>query len=295
VATAAELERMLERHAWDGDWYLRAWNDDGVAIGSPQSEECRIDSLPQSWSALAGIGDAARSDRAMDAVLEHLADADARLVKLFTPPFDKSPLDPGYIKGYVPGVRENGGQYTHAAVWVAMALAKRGRAEDAWRIARMLNPLSHTGDADALQRYRLEPYVVAADVYSAEAHRGRGGWSWYTGSAGWMYRLLVESLLGLHREGNRLAFAPCVPDDWERWSADWRHGGSRYHVEFVRRPGDTVVADVSVDGTLQPACAIELIDDGRVHDVLVRFGRPEHSRHRDNAVAAQEENPSSRP
>jgi len=295
VATAAELERMLERHAWDGHWYLRAWNDDGVAIGSAQSEECRIDSLPQSWSALAGIGDAARSDRAMDAVLEHLADADARLVKLFTPPFDKSPLDPGYIKGYVPGVRENGGQYTHAAVWVAMALARRGRAEEAWRIARMLNPLTHTGDADALQRYRLEPYVIAADVYSAEGHRGRGGWSWYTGSAGWMYRLLVESLLGMHREGNRLSFAPCVPDDWERWSANWRHGGSHYRIEFVRRSGDSGVADVSLDGALQPACAIELVDDGHVHDVLVRFGRPEHSRHRDNVAAMQEENPSGRP
>jgi len=295
VATAAELEGMLERHAWDGDWYLRAWNDDGIAIGSAQSDECRIDSLPQSWSALAGLGDDARGDHAMDAVLEHLADDDAGLVKLFTPPFDKSSLDPGYIKGYVPGVRENGGQYTHAAVWVAMALAKRGRADEAWRIARMLNPLSHTGDADALQRYRLEPYVIAADVYSAEGHRGRGGWSWYTGSAGWMYRLLVESLLGMHREGDRLSFAPCVPDGWERWSANWRHGGSRYHVEFVRKPGDVGVADVSVDGKLQPGCAIELVDDGRIHEVLVRFGHSENSRRRDNVAATQEENPSSRP
>ena len=295
TATAAELAAMVERHAWDGDWYLRAWNDDGIAIGSSQSEECRIDSLPQSWSALAGIGDAARSDRALDATLEYLVDADSGVVKLFMPPFDKAPLDPGYIKGYVPGVRENGGQYTHAAVWVAMALAKRGRAEDAWRIARMLNPLSHTGDADALQRYRLEPYVVAADVYSARGHLGRGGWSWYTGSAGWMYRLLVESLLGLRREGNTLSFAPCVPDDWERWSADWRHGGARYHIEFVRKPGDAGVADISVDGVLQPAHAIELIDDGHAHDVLVRFDKLKISRHADNIAATQEENSSSGP
>ncbi|HET7223934.1 MAG TPA: cyclic beta 1-2 glucan synthetase, partial [Rhodanobacteraceae bacterium] len=294
-ATAAELEHMLERHAWDGDWYLRAWNDDGVAIGSLRSEECRIDSLPQSWSALADIGDPARSDRALDAVLEQLADPDAGVVKLFTPPFDKAPLDPGYIKGYVPGVRENGGQYTHAAVWVAMALAKRGRAEDAWRIARMLNPLNHTGDGDALQRYRLEPYVIAADVYSARGHLGRGGWSWYTGSAGWMYRLLTESLLGLRREGNTLSFAPCVPDDWERWSADWRHGGARYHIEFVRQPGDTGVADVSVDGVLQPTRAIELIDDGHAHDALVRFDKLDISRHADNRVAARGQNASSRP
>lgn len=290
VATAAELERMLERHAWDGDWYLRAWNDDGVAIGSAESEECRIDSLPQSWSALAGIGDPERSDRAMDAVLEHLADDEAGLVKLFTPPFDKAPLDPGYIRGYVPGVRENGGQYTHAAVWVAMALAQRGRAEEAWRIARMLNPLSHTGDADALQRYRVEPYVVAADVYAAEGHRGRGGWSWYTGSAGWMYRLLIESLLGLRREGNTLSFAPCVPDDWERWSADWRHGGAHYRIEFVRKPGDTGIADISVDGALQPGRAIELVDDGQPHDVLVRFDRLPLSRNADIGMALSEEN-----
>ncbi|HEX5354300.1 MAG TPA: cyclic beta 1-2 glucan synthetase, partial [Rhodanobacteraceae bacterium] len=272
TGVAGELETMLKRHAWDGDWYLRAWNDDGVAIGSAASEECRIDSLPQSWSALAGIGDAARSERALDAVMEQLVDSDAGLVKLFTPPFDASPIDPGYIKGYVPGVRENGGQYTHAAVWFAMALARRGRAEEAWRIAHMLNPLHHTGDDDALRRYRVEPYVIAADVYAAEGHVGRGGWSWYTGSAGWMYRLLVESLLGLRREGNKLAFEPRVPDAWQRWSVDWRHGRTRYHVEFVRRPGDAGVADVSVDGVLQPGCAIELVDDDGVHEVLVRFG-----------------------
>jgi cellobiose phosphorylase len=276
--SAQELGSVLERHAWDGDWYLRAWNDEGIAIGSIHSEECRIDSLPQSWSVLAGIGAPARRERAMDAVLERLVDSDAGIVKLFTPPFDKAPLDPGYIKGYVPGVRENGGQYTHAAVWVAMALAKLGRTEDAWRIARLLNPIHHSGNADAAQRYRLEPYVVAADVYSAAGHLGRGGWSWYTGSAGWMYRLLIESLLGLRREGDQLIFAPCVPDDWRRWSADWRHGRTHYHIEFVRQPGDTGVADISVDGRLQDGHAIELVDDGENHDVLVRFARVREAR-----------------
>ncbi|TAM92617.1 MAG: cyclic beta 1-2 glucan synthetase, partial [Rhodanobacteraceae bacterium] len=270
-ATAAELESMLERHAWDGDWYLRAWNDDGIAIGSATAEECRIDSLPQSWSVLANLGDRARSERALDAVLEHLVDLDAGIVKLFTPPFDKTPLDPGYIKGYVPGVRENGGQYTHAAVWVALALARLGRVEDAWRIARMLNPIRHSADTETAQCYRLEPYAIAADVYAATAHTGRGGWSWYTGSAGWMYRLLAESLLGLRREGRLLRIMPRVPDDWTRWSVDWRHGSTRYRIEFVRKPGDTGVADVSVDGTLQPARAIELVDDGNDHEVLVRF------------------------
>jgi cellobiose phosphorylase len=287
-ASAGELASMLARHGWDGDWYLRAWNDDGIAIGSAQSEECRIDSLPQSWSALAGIGDPARRQRAMDAVLEQLADDDAGLVKLFTPPFDKSPLDPGYIKGYVPGVRENGGQYTHAAVWAAMALAKLGRAEDAWRIARMLNPVRHGDAPDVARHYRLEPYVVAADVYAAPGHVGRGGWSWYTGSAGWMYRLLTESLLGLRREGDRLTFAPCVPDDWTRWSANWRHGGTHYHIEFVRQPGDTGVADISLDGQLQSGRAIDLVDDGKIHDVLVRFAKLDVSQRADDARTAHE-------
>jgi cellobiose phosphorylase len=277
-AVASELASMLERHAWDGDWYLRAWNDDGVAIGSNGSEECRIDSLPQSWSVLAGVGDPSRRERAMDAVLDRLVDADAGIVKLFAPPFDQTPLDPGYIKGYVPGVRENGGQYTHAAIWAAMALAKLGRANDAWRIARMLNPVRHSEATEAARRYRLEPYVVAADVYSAPGHLGRGGWSWYTGSAGWMYRLLTESLLGLRREGDRLTFAPLVPDDWRRWSADWRHGGTRYHIEFVRQPGDSGVADVSVDGALQSGHSIGLVDDGGSHEVLVRFAKTDGAR-----------------
>ena len=297
-ATAAELKTMLQRHAWDGDWYLRAWSDDGVAVGSARSEECRIDSLPQSWSVLAGLGDRARNDRALDAVLDQLVDPAAAIVKLFTPAFDKTSLDPGYIKGYVPGVRENGGQYTHAAVWVAMALAKQGRVDDAWRIARMLNPIRHSADPEAARRYRLEPYTVAADVYAADAHTGRGGWSWYTGSAGWMYRLLTETLLGLRREGACLHIEPRVPDDWTRWSADWRHGNTHYHIEFVRRPGDTGVADVSVDGVLQPARAIELVDDGRTHDVLVRFDKlvdPSFATFADTHDHASNENTSTPP
>ncbi|MGH8145438.1 MAG: GH36-type glycosyl hydrolase domain-containing protein [Rhodanobacteraceae bacterium] len=273
LRTAARaLETMLSHHAWDGDWYLRAWNDDGIAIGSGAAEECRIDSIPQSWSVLASVGEPARRERALDAVLEHLVDADARLVKLFTPPFDKTPLDPGYVKGYVPGVRENGGQYTHAALWVAMALARLGRAQDAWRVARMLNPINHTRGGEASKRYRLEPYAVAADVYAAEGHVGRGGWSWYTGSAGWMYRLLTESLLGLHREGDRLTFAPCVPDHWDRWSATWRHGHTHYRIEFMRAAPGSDVIDIGVDGVLQDGAAIELVDDGHEHDALVRIG-----------------------
>ncbi|HET7930327.1 MAG TPA: cyclic beta 1-2 glucan synthetase, partial [Rhodanobacteraceae bacterium] len=272
AAAASELAGNLQRHAWDGDWYLRAWNDDGIAIGSAASDECRIDSIAQSWSVLAGLPDRARNERALDAMLEHLVDADAGIVKLFAPAFDKTALDPGYIKGYVPGVRENGGQYTHAAVWVAMALAKSGRSDDAWRIAHMLNPIHHTVDADALQRYRLEPYALAADVYAAQGHLGRGGWSWYTGSAGWMYRLLTESLLGLSRHGERLLIAPRVPDAWTRWTALWRHGATQYRIEFLRAaPGDGVI-DIGVDGALQESSSIALRDDGGEHAVLVRVG-----------------------
>lgn len=272
VQASRGLADALRQHAWDGDWYLRAWNDDGVAIGSARSEECRIDSLPQSWSVLANVDPTARSKRAMDAVLARLVDGGAGIVKLFTPPFDKSDVDPGYIKGYVPGVRENGGQYTHAAVWVAMALAKLGRADDAWRIARMLNPATHSHDAAGAQRYRLEPYVLAGDVYAAAGHVGRGGWSWYTGSAGWMYRLLIESLLGLKREGTRLGFAPCVPDDWTQWEVDWRCGAALYQIEFTRVPGDTGVVDVWMDGERCAGHAIELADDHARHEVRVRLG-----------------------
>ncbi|TAN05872.1 MAG: cyclic beta 1-2 glucan synthetase [Rhodanobacteraceae bacterium] len=274
ATVAANLKAALQRHAWDGDWYLRAWNDAGVAIGSARSDECRIDSLPQSWSVLANVGDRARSERALDAVLAQLVDNDAGIVKLFTPPFDAGPLDPGYIRGYVPGVRENGGQYTHAAVWVAMALAQLGRTDDAWRIARMLNPLHHTTNLDAAARYRLEPYVMAADVYAASAHTGRGGWSWYTGSAGWMYRLLTESLLGLRREGNRLSFEPRVPAGWTQWSADWRHGGTHYAIRFVREPGAAAVTSITLDAATHPGNSIELVDDGRAHAVLVRLDAP---------------------
>jgi len=270
--SAKALGAMIERHAWDGGWYLRAWNDDGVPVGSARSDECRIDSLPQSWAVLADAGSRERAERALDAVLEHLVDADAGIVRLFAPPFDKTPLDPGYVKGYVPGVRENGGQYTHAAVWVAIALAKLGRVDDAWRITRMLNPLTHARDADALQRYRVEPYVIAADVYAAQGHAGRGGWTWYTGSAGWMYRLMTESLLGLRREGSRLGFAPCVPDDWTRWRVTWYHGRTRYRIEFLRHAPGAGVTRVGLDGVPQPGHAIELVDDGGEHEVLVQVG-----------------------
>ncbi|MGH8164043.1 MAG: GH36-type glycosyl hydrolase domain-containing protein [Rhodanobacteraceae bacterium] len=210
----------------------------------------------------------------MDAVLNTLVHDDLRLVQLFAPPFDHSSIDPGYIKGYVPGVRENGGQYTHAAVWAAMALAKLGRRETAWRVARLLNPLSHATSRVTAAHYKVEPYVVAADVYMAQGHAGRGGWTWYTGSAGWMHRLIVESLLGLARHGTRLAFTPCVPDDWETWSVDYREGGSLYRIAFVRAGMGGSVTQIVLDGLEQKGDAIGLRDDGREHAVEVRVGDP---------------------
>jgi cyclic beta-1,2-glucan synthetase len=270
--TARTLQESIERSAWDGAWYLRAYADDGMKVGAAESEECRIDSLPQSWAVLSGASDPARATRAMDAVLRSLVRDDLRLVQLFDPPFDKSRLDPGYIKGYVPGVRENGGQYTHAAVWVALALAKQGRAEEAWRVARLLNPLHHSNVQALAAHYKAEPYVLAADVYMAAGHAGRGGWTWYTGSAGWMYRLLVETLLGVQRRGARLGFAPCVPGEWREWSVEYRYRSAFYRIGFMREAAGADVRRVLLDGEEQANGAITLRDDGREHVVEVRVG-----------------------
>jgi cellobiose phosphorylase len=222
---------------------------------------------------LSGAADPVRATRGLDAALRMLVRDELGLVQLFDPPFDVSPLDPGYIKGYVPGVRENGGQYTHAAVWLAMALAQQGRVAEAWRIARLLNPLNHARTRDEVARYMVEPYVLAADVYMAAGHAGRGGWTWYTGSAGWMYRLLVESLLGVQRRGDTLSFAPCVPEDWRSWELDYRHGKTLYRVMFERVAPGSVVAQVLCDGALLRDGSVPLRDDGREHLIEVRVGR----------------------
>ena len=202
LAHARHLQENIEHHAWDGQWYRRAYFDNGTPLGSSTNPECQIDSLPQSWSVLSGAGIPARSRQAMHSVDERLVRRDAGLVQLFDPPFDKSALNPGYIKGYIPGVRENGGQYTHAAIWTAMAFARMGDTERAWELFNMLNPVHHGGTDARIATYKVEPYVVTADIYAVEPHVGRGGWTWYTGSAGWMYRLLVETLLGIERKGD---------------------------------------------------------------------------------------------
>lgn len=262
---AGTLRENLEAHAWDGGWYRRAWFDDGTPLGSTASDECRIDSISQSWAVLSGAAGQARAEQAMAALETHLVKPGAGLIQLLDPPFDRTVHDPGYIRGYVPGVRENGGQYTHAAVWAVMALARMGRTERAWELATMINPVSHGDSAEGVCRYRVEPYVMAADVYGVAPHTGRGGWTWYTGSAGWMYRLLVESLLGLERHGERLALAPRVPAGWDGFALRYRYGGTDYAISVARRGQGP--ARLQVDGIDQPELSFALVDDGHVHQV----------------------------
>jgi len=242
---AARLKEALESAGWDGAHYRRGYFDDGSPLGSSQSDECRIDSISQSWSVLSGAGDPARSAQAMDAVLSELVDDENGIIRLFTPPFSQAAVDPGYIKAYPPGVRENGGQYTHAATWVVLALIRLGRTEDAWRCFNLLNPIHHARDPEAAELYRVEPYVVAADVYGAGDLAGRGGWTWYTGSAGWLYRVAVEGILGIRREAGRLLVQPAIPAEWPGYSAQVVIDGVRCDVVVERREG---ALSISVNG-----------------------------------------------
>jgi cellobiose phosphorylase len=269
------LRGNIEEHAWDGQWYRRAWFDDGTPLGSAANEECRIDAISQSWAVLSGAGGATRSHQAMNALDQHLVRRDHGLVQLLDPPFDKSSLDPGYIRGYVPGVRENGGQYTHSAVWAAMAFAALGDSERAWEVLNMINPVRHGLSPEGVETYKVEPYVVSADVYALAPHIGRGGWSWYTGSAGWMYRLITESLLGLKLEVDKLRLLPCLPGDWRQFKVDYRYRETVYHVTVSQHPADEEggngSTDISVDGIEQPDRAIPLKDDRQEHTVEVRL------------------------
>ncbi|MBK8324152.1 MAG: cyclic beta 1-2 glucan synthetase [Betaproteobacteria bacterium] len=269
----ARLRERIEEHAWDGDWYRRAWFDDGTPLGSRVNAECRIDSVAQSWSVLSGAGDPARARQAMQSVQDQLVDPAHGLIQLLDPPFDTSTLDPGYIRGYVPGVRENGGQYTHGAIWAAMACAGLGQAERAWALAAMINPVNHSRTPAGARVYKVEPYVMAADVYAREPHAGRGGWTWYTGSSGWMYRLLVESLLGLVREGPRLHVAPCLPPGQSGIVVRYRHGATTYRLTLRHaRKGDPPLHDavrLRVDGIDRDEAFVVLVDDRRPHEVDV--------------------------
>ncbi len=279
---AVSLRDNIETHAWDGEWYLRAWFDDGTPLGSAVNEECQIDSISQSWAVISGGGDAARAAKAMAAVDARLVSRDTQLIGLFTPPFDKSNLEPGYIKGYVPGVRENGGQYTHAAVWAAMAFAMLGDNARAWELFAMLNPINRSARPEDVERYKVEPYVMCADIYAAPPHTGRGGWTWYTGAAGWMYRLAVETLLGLQLDVNHLRITPCMPAHWPGYKIVYRYRSTRYHIS-VHRKGTAVptairvlldgqvIDEAAVEGTSRPQGIITLIDDRREHIVEVEL------------------------
>jgi cellobiose phosphorylase len=266
---AGQVRLNIEQNGWDGEWYRRAYFDDGSPLGSASNPECRIDSIAQSWSVLSGAGNAERSRMAMEAVDRLLVRRDHALIRLLEPPFDKSEMNPGYIKGYVPGVRENGGQYTHGAIWAAMAFAALGDSRRAWELLAMINPVNHASSPEGIANYKVEPYVVAADVYALSPHNGRGGWTWYTGSAGWMYRLIVESLLGLRLEVDKLRFAPCLPPDWKAFKVYYRYRETAYEIDVLQSSAGKGETSVTVDGVPQPDRAISLVDDRRNHSVEV--------------------------
>ncbi len=270
---AATLRERLAADAWDGNWYRRAWFDDGTPLGSAQNEQCRIDSIAQSWSVLSGAGEPQRCTSAMNALDAHLVRRDARLVQLLDPPFDHPDPNPGYIAGYVPGVRENGGQYTHAAIWAAMAFAEQGDARRAWELFRLICPVNHGTTPEQVAIYRVEPYVIAADVYAVAPHVGRGGWSWYTGSAGWMYRLIVESLLGLRIDGGeRLRLEPVIPEDWNGFEIRYRHRETPYRIRVRVVEADADPA-LRIDGIASSDEAVTLVDDRREHEIQLDWPR----------------------
>ncbi len=271
---AASLAAALDEEAWDGEWYTRAFFDDGTPLGSAQNDECQIDSLAQSWAVLSGAGDVGRARQAMDSVARRLVRQEDRLLLLLSPPFDETPLDPGYIKGYLPGIRENGGQYTHAAIWSVMAFAQLGEGDKSFDLFNLLNPIHHASRRASAHRYKVEPYAVAADVYSAPAHVGRGGWTWYTGSAAWLYRAGLESILGFRKRGSGIGIDPCIPREWKRFEIVHRHGATLYRIE-VENPNAVCrgVCGVSLDGTPLPVEAlVPLSDDGLEHRIHVLLG-----------------------
>jgi cyclic beta-1,2-glucan synthetase len=270
--TAEQYAKAANEQAWDGAWYRRAYFDDGTPLGSAQNDECRIDSIAQSWSVISDAGEPEKQSRAMASLEEHLVREDARLLMLLKPPFDKTAHDPGYIKGYLPGVRENGAQYTHAALWAVLATTLGDKGDRAFELYQMINPLTHAVTPEEVDRYKVEPYVVAADVYTAEGHLGRGGWTWYTGSASWMYRIGLENILGFTKHGETLTVEPCVPASWREFSIEYRFGASVYLITVRRQHTGGEVVGLTVDGVDRPDKAIPLVDDGARHAVLVDLG-----------------------
>jgi len=270
---AEQLRVALEANAWDGAWYRRAYFDDGTPLGSAQNDECQIDAIPQAWAVISGAADSARAQSAMDAVQKRLVRIADKLIQLFDPPFDKGSLQPGYIKGYVPGIRENGGQYTHAATWIALATALQGRGDRAMELWNLINPVYHATTAEEVQHYKVEPYVVCTDVYGAPPHTGRGGWTWYTGSASWLYRVAVETILGFQLRGETLRFEPCIPPSWPRFELTYRHRSATYRIVVDNSAGaGRGVRSIQLDGQRLLNDFVPLIDDSKIHDVRVQLG-----------------------
>jgi len=264
-ATEADsLQTRIETAGWDGTWYKRAYFDDGTPLGSHENKECRIDAVSQSWAVLSGAASDKRAVMAMTSLEEKLVRKDLKLIQLLDPPFNSKGLNPGYIKGYVPGVRENGGQYTHAAIWALMAFARLGQREKVWQMLELIHPINHSDDDESMGIYKVEPYVMVADVYANESHKGMGGWTWYTGSAGWMYQFILGSLMGLDRQSDSLSFKPCFPSDWPSIQLTYRHGRSEYRITvfqvFDGSPSRWKMDDLQGSGN-----TIKLADDGQIH------------------------------
>ena len=270
LADAERLRVSIEEKAWDGAWYRRAWFDDGTPLGAAANDECQIDSIAQSWSVLSGAGDPSRVRIAMQSLDQRLVRRDTGIVQLLDPPFDKSAMNPGYIKGYLPGVRENGGQYTHAAIWATMAFAELGDGDRAWELFGMINPVNHGRDAEAIATYKVEPYVVAADVYAVAPHAGRGGWTWYTGSSGWMYRLIIESLLGLRVENDRLRILPVPRADWPSYQLSYRYRDTLYRITVAQPVDGEASGRLTLDGVPQEG-DIHLVNDRIDHEVVLQL------------------------
>jgi cellobiose phosphorylase len=284
---SSELLQAIEANAWDGNWYRRAYYDDGTPLGSIENNECQINSIVQSWAVLSeadndgvvrsefkklGQDIRDRRERAMRSVVERLVREDQQIL-LLAPPFDKTSHDPGYIKGYPPGIRENGGQYTHAALWATWAFADLGQGDRAEALYRILNPIYRGNTLEKIERYRVEPYVVAADVYSVPPHNGRGGWTWYTGSAGWMYRLGLEAILGLRRVGKALQMNPCIPRKWSGYEITYRKDGTSYRILVDNPEGvNCGIKEMTMDGKILTDGEIPLVEDGEDHIIHIRMG-----------------------
>jgi len=265
--------KAIEKNAWDGNWYRRAYFDDGTPLGSAQGDDCKIDSIAQTWSVISEAGNPHRAKQAMDSLEDYLVNREDGLIKLLTPPFSEGELEPGYIKGYLPGVRENGGQYTHAAAWVIIAFAKLGDGDKAWELFELINPINHTGNHMDHARYKTEPYVMAADVYTVHPNIGRGGWSWYTGAAGWMYRAGLEYILGFCKNGDTIIMNPCIPSKWKEYTINYKFIDTTYNIKVKNPEGlNKGVKNLSVNGEVSPGNQIKLVNDKKSHDIEVHMG-----------------------